>query len=46
VLLATQAARELDDAEAQCPPQTEEGLLHAVQLLAEHAGALLGRSPL
>jgi len=46
VLLATQAARELDDAEAQCPPQTKEGLLHAVQLLAEHAGALLGRSPL
>ncbi|MEN5004852.1 hypothetical protein [Stenotrophomonas indicatrix] len=46
VLLATQAARELDDAEAQCPPLSEEGLLHAVQLLADHAGALLGRSPL
>lgn len=41
VLLAAQAARELDDAQAQCPPQVEEGLLHAVVVLADHAGALV-----
>lgn len=41
VLLAAQAARELDDAEAQCPPQVEEGLLHAVIVLADHADALV-----
>ncbi len=41
VLLAAQAARELDDAEAQCPPQVEEGLLHAVIALADHAETLV-----
>jgi len=41
VLLAAQAARELDDAHAQWPPQIEEGLLHAVVVLADHAGALV-----
>jgi len=39
VLLAAQSARETDD--AQCPPQVEEGLLHAVVVLADHAGALV-----
>lgn len=41
VLLAAQSAREMDDAQAQCPPQVEEGLLHAVVVLADHAGALV-----
>ena len=41
VLLAAQSAREMDDATAQCPPQVEEGLLHAVVGLADHAGALV-----
>lgn len=41
VLLAAQSAREMDDAAAQCPPQVEEGLLHAVVVLADHAGALV-----
>ncbi|WP_369040370.1 hypothetical protein [Stenotrophomonas maltophilia] len=41
VLLAAQAARELDDAHAQCPPQVEEGLLHAVVVMADHAEALV-----
>ena len=41
LLLAAQAAREMDDARAHCPPQVEEGLLHAVQVLADHAGALV-----
>ena len=41
VLLAAQSARETDDAQAQCPPQVEEGLLHAVAVLADHAGALV-----
>lgn len=41
VLLAAQSARETDDAQAQCPPQVEEGLLHAVVVLADHAGALV-----
>lgn len=41
VLLAAQSAREMDDATAQCPPQVEEGLLHAVVVLADHAGALV-----
>ncbi|MBA0449885.1 hypothetical protein [Stenotrophomonas maltophilia] len=41
VLLAAQSAREMDDAQAQCPPQVEEGLLHAVMVLADHAGALV-----
>lgn len=37
VLLAAQSACEA----AQCPPQVEEGLLHAVLVLADHAGALV-----
>ena len=41
VLLAAQSAREIDDTQAQCPPQVEEGLLHAVVVLADHAGALV-----
>lgn len=41
VLLAAQSAREMDGAQAQCPPQVEEGLLHAVVVLADHAGALV-----
>jgi len=41
VLLAAQSAREMDDAAAQCPPQVEEGLLHAVVVLADHAGGLV-----
>ncbi|WP_026347088.1 hypothetical protein [Stenotrophomonas hibiscicola] len=41
VLLAAQSAREMDDLQAQCPPQVEEGLLHAVVVLADHAGALV-----
>lgn len=41
VLLAAQSARELDDVTAQCPAQVEEGLLQAVVVLAEHAGALV-----
>lgn len=41
VLLAAQSAREMDDVSAQCPPQVEEGLLHAVVVLADHAGALV-----
>ena len=41
ILLAAQSAREMDDAQAQCPPQVEEGLLHAVVVLADHAGALV-----
>jgi len=41
VLLAAQSAREMDDAQVQCPPQVEEGLLHAVVVLADHAGALV-----
>ncbi|MEN5262702.1 hypothetical protein [Stenotrophomonas hibiscicola] len=41
VLLAAQSAREMEDAAAQCPPQVEEGLLHAVVVLADHAGALV-----
>ncbi|KRG45349.1 MULTISPECIES: hypothetical protein [Stenotrophomonas] len=41
VLLAAQSAREMEDAAAQCPPQMEEGLLHAVVVLADHAGALV-----
>ncbi len=41
LLLAAQAARELDDEQAQCPPQVEEGLLHAVVVLADHAEALV-----
>ncbi len=41
VLLAAQSARETDDAQAQCPPQVEEGLLYAVVVLADHAGALV-----
>ena len=41
VLLAAQSARELDDVAAQCPAQVEEGLLQAVVVLAEHAGALV-----
>lgn len=38
MLLAAQPAREMEDAPAQCPPQVEEGLLHAVVVLADHAG--------
>ncbi|WP_262083663.1 hypothetical protein [Stenotrophomonas sp. SMYL41] len=38
VFLAAQPAREMEDAPAQCPPQVEEGLLHAVVVLADHAG--------
>ncbi len=41
VLLAAQSAREMDDVAAQCPPQMEEGLLHAVVVLADHAGGLM-----
>lgn len=41
VLPAAQSAREMDGAQAQCPPQVEEGLLHAVVVLADHAGALV-----
>ncbi|HDS1533358.1 TPA: hypothetical protein QEK88_003252 [Stenotrophomonas maltophilia] len=41
VLLAAQSARKTDDAQAQCPPQVEEGLLHAVVVLADHANALV-----
>lgn len=41
VLLAAQSARETDDAQAQCPPQVEERLLHAMVVLADHAGALV-----
>ncbi len=41
VLLAAQSAREMEDASVQCPPQVEEGLLHAVVVLADHAGALV-----
>ncbi|WP_238381621.1 hypothetical protein [Stenotrophomonas maltophilia] len=38
MLLAAQPAREMEDAPAQCLPQVEEGLLHAVVVLADHAG--------
>lgn len=49
VLFAAQSAREMDDAAAQCPPQVEAGLLHAVVVLADRAGALVepdARAPL
>ncbi|SFR85928.1 hypothetical protein SAMN04487782_1367 [Stenotrophomonas maltophilia] len=41
LLVAAQSARETDSADVHCPPQVEEGLLHAVLLLADHAGALM-----
>ncbi|MGS7841179.1 hypothetical protein [Stenotrophomonas forensis] len=41
VLLAAQSAREMDDVATQCPPQVEECLLHAVVVLADHAGGLV-----
>ncbi|WMJ71558.1 hypothetical protein [Stenotrophomonas sp. 24(2023)] len=40
-LLRPGAIYTFTDAAAQRPPQEEEGLLHAVVVLADHAGALV-----